>query len=233
MDYNKIYFSIIEKRKLIKIEGYGEKHHILPKSLGGLDSSDNIIKLTAREHFICHLLLTKMFKPNSIEFKKMIKAFVCMQVCKSNNQDRYITSHSYETLKKSFSRIQSQEQTGSGNSQFGLKWIYSDELKQIQKIKFDELLPTGWKYGRKNFKLEELRIQKEQEKINLKNKKIQDIKLQHLKMYEIYKMVGFEEFVKQTNYKFSKPNLVQKFSKYVDEFIPQNGKSRNKNGLVA
>lgn len=41
-------------------ETYTEKHHIIPKSLGGDNSPENIVTLTAREHFICHRLLTKI-----------------------------------------------------------------------------------------------------------------------------------------------------------------------------
>jgi hypothetical protein len=43
--------------------GYVEAHHILPKSfnLGGRLDRDNLVYLSAREHFICHHLLMKMF----------------------------------------------------------------------------------------------------------------------------------------------------------------------------
>jgi hypothetical protein len=60
--YTKCYNRIIERAQLYhrtkKKDTYFESHHILPKSLGGIDSSDNKILLTAKEHFICHLLLT-------------------------------------------------------------------------------------------------------------------------------------------------------------------------------
>lgn len=46
-------------------DGYFEKHHILPKSLGGSNESSNLVKLTAREHFICHLLLIRMTEGKS------------------------------------------------------------------------------------------------------------------------------------------------------------------------
>ncbi len=60
--YTKWYNNIIltaKARSLLKI-GYSEKHHIIPKSLGGNNSKDNIVALTAREHYVCHLLLPKM-----------------------------------------------------------------------------------------------------------------------------------------------------------------------------
>lgn len=70
MNYQKIYDAIIEKAKLRdEIECYYEKHHIIPKSLGGLDSIENLVKLTFKEHFVCHRLLTKIYpKENKMHY---------------------------------------------------------------------------------------------------------------------------------------------------------------------
>lgn len=54
------YNNIISRAKNRNIAGYVERHHILPLSCGGEDIETNIVLLTAREHYICHLLLTKM-----------------------------------------------------------------------------------------------------------------------------------------------------------------------------
>jgi len=54
------YDSLINRAKNRTIYGYTEKHHITPRSLGGTDDNDNLVKLTPKEHFVCHLLLTKM-----------------------------------------------------------------------------------------------------------------------------------------------------------------------------
>ena len=58
--YTRAYFRIIEHRKSNPSNDPTERHHIIPKSIGGSDASDNLVDLTLREHFICHLLLTKM-----------------------------------------------------------------------------------------------------------------------------------------------------------------------------
>lgn len=61
--YTKIYNQLINKRKIEKLskeQVYCETHHILPRSLGGDDSDSNLVNLLPREHFIAHLLLTKM-----------------------------------------------------------------------------------------------------------------------------------------------------------------------------
>ena len=66
MDYKNIYYKIIENAKKEtengnRHVGYYERHHIQPKSLGGNNKKENLVKLTAREHFICHWLLVKMY----------------------------------------------------------------------------------------------------------------------------------------------------------------------------
>lgn len=62
--YKKMYEQLIEHRRNNQPDDivYCEKHHILPRSLGGTDESDNIVKLTGREHFIAHRLLVKFTK---------------------------------------------------------------------------------------------------------------------------------------------------------------------------
>jgi hypothetical protein len=119
MNYVKIYNDIIEKRRLNKLTNnvYGENHHIVPKSLGGGDNLDNLIKLTAKEHFICHLLLSEMFPKGSVEWYKMNHAFKMMCTCL--NEKRYINSRLYELKKMDFSETMSWSQSGEKNSQYG------------------------------------------------------------------------------------------------------------------
>ena len=61
MNYSEQYNKLIQTRKeRILLEGvYYEKHHIIPKSLGGSNCKDNLVHLTPREHYIAHLLLWK------------------------------------------------------------------------------------------------------------------------------------------------------------------------------
>lgn len=101
--YTKWYYNIISKALLRTCNDYIEKHHIIPKSLGGNNLTSNIVKLTAREHFICHILLTKMTSGSSKN--KMIYAAHMMGVIKNQYQDRYINSRLYEVVKRDLSRI--------------------------------------------------------------------------------------------------------------------------------
>ena len=74
--------------------GYMEKHHIVPKCMGGIDTLENIILLPARVHFICHYLLHKSYPDNG----PLALAFAMMAV-KNQYQDRKITSRFYENAK--------------------------------------------------------------------------------------------------------------------------------------
>ena len=70
MNYKKIYHSIISKAKNRTTDEYVEKHHIIPTSLGGKNNKENIVRLTAREHFVCHWLLWKFTEGKDKKRKK-------------------------------------------------------------------------------------------------------------------------------------------------------------------
>lgn len=100
MDYNKIYNNIVdnsrsENRNKVKGGEYYEKHHISPKCLGGKNSKDNLVLLTAREHFICHKLLVEIFPKNN---KIFFAYFMMFSVNKFQKRDYKIGSHEYERL---------------------------------------------------------------------------------------------------------------------------------------
>jgi hypothetical protein len=98
--YTTWYNKIIDKAKSRLLEGYSEIHHIIPRSLGGTDDPNNLIQLTAREHFICHLLLTKMVEGPLLY--KMQKAAQLMYYVTGPGQQRYRTNNRiYELLKTS------------------------------------------------------------------------------------------------------------------------------------
>ena len=106
MNYQKIYDQIIERAKTRKLECYKEKHHIIPKCIGGRNEKSNIVELMAREHFLCHWLLHEIYQTNS----KLAFAFwgMCNQK-NANQKERYIpSSRTYEyarTLNSYFSSI--------------------------------------------------------------------------------------------------------------------------------
>lgn len=148
--YKKWYADIIENAKHRVLDGYKESHHILPRSLGGSDNNDNIVDLTAREHFICHWLLTKIYTGEARG--KMINAMYMMRA-ESSHQKRYeskITSRIYENLREEYSqyisnlnkgRVQPPEekekqilaQTGRTRGSFSNEW--KENLSKNHKSK--------------------------------------------------------------------------------------------------
>jgi hypothetical protein len=65
MNYQKIYNNLINRATCRISEGYVEKHHIVPRCLGGIDAKENIVNLYPEEHYLAHLLLCKLNKGNS------------------------------------------------------------------------------------------------------------------------------------------------------------------------
>lgn len=66
MDHILIYNNIIQRAKTRNLNGYKERHHIIPKCIGGDNDNSNLVYLTAKEHYICHHLLIHIY-PNVIE----------------------------------------------------------------------------------------------------------------------------------------------------------------------
>jgi len=100
MDYNKLYQRFIESRPTRKKEfNKGlETHHILPRSLGGLDTADNRVVLTAREHFIAHMLLVRI--TTGQDRTKMANALNIM----STSGRYHLTAKTYESVRIAWSR---------------------------------------------------------------------------------------------------------------------------------
>lgn len=83
-----------------KILGYCEQHHIIPKCMGGTNEKSNLVFLSAREHFICHLLLVRFVNQ---EFRRKMQFALGKFIQSSGLQDRKFTSRQYELIRKSIS----------------------------------------------------------------------------------------------------------------------------------
>jgi hypothetical protein len=100
MNQQKVYDAIIQKAKSenrIRFNKkdpkyiYYENHHIIPACMNGSDNSFNRILLTAREHYICHKLLTYIYKGN----KKLVDAFWRMTFNKNKNHIKSARDYAY------------------------------------------------------------------------------------------------------------------------------------------
>lgn len=74
-------------------DNYHERHHIVPKCMGGNNNDDNLIDLYAREHFIAHKLLAQENPENNA----LIYAYGCMAWASNVNQERHeVSAEEYE-----------------------------------------------------------------------------------------------------------------------------------------
>lgn len=111
--YLKWYLSLVSKE--YSNTTYSEKHHILPKSLGGTNAKINIVKIPGRVHFICHKLLVRMMVDTKHK-KNMIHAL--NMLASANNKDQYrhqISSREYEAIRKQLS----ESMIGENNPMYG------------------------------------------------------------------------------------------------------------------
>jgi hypothetical protein len=140
--YTKIYYDIITRAKLRVIDGYVEKHHIIPKCIGGDNSDQNIVKLTAREHYICHHLLTKMH-----DFSGLKYAFILMMVNNPHQERNFkISSKMYEISKRMNSELATEKFKGKQKHNVGKQRWYDPVTKESFMVSSGEENPS-WVKG--------------------------------------------------------------------------------------
>lgn len=111
--YTTTYYKIINNAKTRAIAGYLEKHHIIPNSFyistkkknawieGDPNHPDNLVLLTAREHFVCHLLLVRM--TSGVGKYKMALALKRFMYAKQHTG--HITARTYDYIKRTVSEL--------------------------------------------------------------------------------------------------------------------------------
>ena len=148
--YFKYYFNIVTKAKtrILATHTYVEKHHIVPRSLGGSNSPDNIVKLTAREHLICHQLLIRM--TGGVEKSKM--AFAAWRMVFSSNKHKRIkvTARVYESIKVEMSKAASERSKSYRHSNEAKKKISQSKIGKTRNVTWGNKISkanTGKKRG--------------------------------------------------------------------------------------
>ncbi len=218
MNYIKIYTDLITKRKSVPATGYTENHHILPKSLGGRDEPNNLVRLTGREHWIAHILLWKIHRCKSTAYAVQMMSMRCEErgIPRIKNSRMYVAAR-LACIKHLASA--GKRRVGKANGSFGTMWITNGvENERIFKT---ATVPEGWRAGRRMkgppSRRKERRIQIGLEK--------QALKQRLMSYYKIYNTSGFIG-VQEAGYSRSQVNLVKLFKKYIPEFKPQRGKVR-------
>ncbi len=108
--YSRWYFGIIDKargqNRRRKRDLYYERHHVLPVCLYPQFSKDedNLVLLTAREHFVCHWLLTKMVHEKR-HYQQLLNALgKMMQAAIWHERDIIRSGWRYEVCRKAHSK---------------------------------------------------------------------------------------------------------------------------------
>lgn len=124
MNYQRVYSNLVSYRQSNIPSGYSEKHHIIPRALGGGDAKSNLVRLTGREHFIAHRLLAKIYGG------KMWLAVALMSQRKAkSSKDHKCTSREYEYAKKKAADWVSEAYSGEGNPFHGKKHGMATRIK--------------------------------------------------------------------------------------------------------
>lgn len=219
MNYKNIYERLMLRARDRGIEGYQERHHIVPRCLGGSDDAENLVRLTPEEHYLAHQLLVRIYPNNH----SLVKAAMMMTVNRPSNKI-------YGWLRRRFAEAQSIGQKGDKNSQFRTKWIYNVALKECRKISEGESIPVGWLRGRViNFDDIE---RKESQRQAVRFKKNLEKHLQKKQLaQEWYRKFldsgasSIRAFVRTGDYTKSHVSFIKMLKTYVPEFAPEHGKA--------
>lgn len=102
MNYGAHYLRLVERAQLRgKLDGYSERHHVVPRCLGGSDDPVNLVFLTAEEHYVAHQLLVKM-NPGHYGL-----AYAAMLMTRKGRGFERVTNKHYSWLKIRFSKLKS------------------------------------------------------------------------------------------------------------------------------
>lgn len=135
MNYQAIYNRLISRGQSVRDLEFSERHHIIPRCMGGSDSKENLVDLTPEEHFVAHQLLLKMHP----QHQGLAHAAKMMTVGRPRN--KY-----YGWLKRRFIS-ECRARVGSKNPSFGTMWI-TNPLKENRRIKSTDTIPKTWFKGR-------------------------------------------------------------------------------------
>lgn len=154
MNYQKVYDDLIAKRlakplKKVRVNSreklfdgvYTETHHIQPLSLGGSDSKENLVELSAREHFIAHKLLFRIYRGTNNESHM---AYAFWQMCYCGKDKAYKinkTSRTFALEKEQAIQAISKSLKGRTRINNGKKTRY------VKNDQLQDFLDNGWIIG--------------------------------------------------------------------------------------
>lgn len=139
MDYKKHYDLLIKRALSRQLTNYVEKHHIVPRSIGGSDKKSNLVELTPEEHYVAHQLLVKMYPDVDSLVYAANKMTVSSKNVKRNNKR-------YGWLKRRYQSV-CKKRIGKKNPSYGRSWYHNPETLENGKF-LPSNVPSGWLKGR-------------------------------------------------------------------------------------
>ena len=169
MNYQKIYDQLIKKRQNFKLTKnkndknyvYCEEHHIIPHCCNGSDEKKNLVLLTAREHFLAHMLLCKIHEcdENLSLYYKLCKAMTFFK-CQSKDGKKRLKEIGQKINSRLYAKLainarlavseQMSKYRGNLSHSYSRKWITNGiEQKFLKSNDAKEFLKNNpaWHYG--------------------------------------------------------------------------------------
>jgi hypothetical protein len=143
MNYKKHYDLLIERARTRQITGYVERHHIVPRCMGGTNEKTNLVELTPEEHYIAHQLLVKIYPNHDGLVYAARKMTITSKNTKRNNK-------LYGWLKRRYQSV-CKKRVGNKNPSYGRSWYYSPKTLEEGKFLLEDV-PSGWIKGRNTTK---------------------------------------------------------------------------------
>lgn len=154
--YNKYtiwYYRLCSRGQTRITDEYTESHHIIPESFyknrtrpgpagwldGDPDDSENLSRLTDREHELAHYLLTKMCGHYKPAYFKVLKGYEMRSLVNPNQKDRrHFSSRRLAGIRAERARIQSEMMSGENNPNWGKYWTEEQKQSQGNKVRGDK-----------------------------------------------------------------------------------------------
>lgn len=154
--YEKVYNDLMNSRKSrgldkSKLDYYTEKHHIVPKCMGGTNKEDNFVLLTMREHILAHYILTRIY-PDNLKIIRASSAMLVKNKYRHNTSTKLAesirenyTKHSKDFSKEQLGKVFSDEHKKNLSNAFKGRKLTDKTKQKLDKSRFKEKISAEGK----------------------------------------------------------------------------------------
>lgn len=154
--YQKRYDKLINHYKNVITEGYTERHHIIPKCMGGSNNKENLVDLPAKAHFLAHWLLIKIYPTN----RRLLTAFTAFRMDKYGKRKftaaQYAKAQQYHaelTRQQMIEFHKNNDMSGANNYFYGKKHSEESRRKMSKPCRINGIKYNSVQEGRKALKM--------------------------------------------------------------------------------